>query len=147
LDVLGKDPKWYERSKTILDKSLQAGALIINEIVYAELATQFEERFDELNKFLVETQIKLLPSNREVLEETARAWNSYLLRKERGIQCPQCGNRIELFCSNCNYVFETRQHIISDFLIGAHAKILADRLLSRDRGYYKTYFKNLRVLF
>jgi predicted nucleic acid-binding protein len=38
-----------------------------------------------------------------------------------------------------------RQHIISDFIIGAHALTQAELLLSRDRGFYKKYFKDLRI--
>jgi predicted nucleic acid-binding protein len=38
------------------------------------------------------------------------------------------------------------RRVVPDFLIGAHAALLADRLLARDRGYYRDYFKRLVVL-
>ena len=40
---------------------------------------------------------------------------------------------------------KVRDFIVADFLIGGHALVLADQLLSRDRGFYKDYFKPLKV--
>jgi len=39
-----------------------------------------------------------------------------------------------------------RERVIADFLIGAHAASQCERLLTRDRGYYKRYFAGLTVV-
>jgi predicted nucleic acid-binding protein len=39
-----------------------------------------------------------------------------------------------------------REHLIPDFLIGAHAKIDCDALAAADRGYFRRYFRNLKIL-
>src|SRR5262245_13557638 len=39
-----------------------------------------------------------------------------------------------------------REHLIPDFLIGAHAQTQANRIAAMDRGYLRRYFPRLRVL-
>jgi len=39
-----------------------------------------------------------------------------------------------------------REHLIPDFLVAAHAKIDRDALAAADRGYYRRYFRDLKIL-
>src|SRR4030042_1357630 len=94
----------------------------------------------ELKIFLSDTSIKLVYSDERSLSLAGERWKAYSKNKGSKLYCPKCGRQIFLSCPECKNTILTRQHIISDFIIGAHALTQAELLLSRDRGFYKKYF-------
>jgi hypothetical protein len=40
-----------------------------------------------------------------------------------------------------------RDRVLADFFIGAQAQAKADRLLTRDRGFYKKYFRSVKLMY
>jgi predicted nucleic acid-binding protein len=144
LDILIPDKANLLSSKKMLDEYTLKGQLIICELVYAELASQFAENH-ALQAFLSDTGIKLVPSGEKVLNLAGKTWKEYAGKKKIGLQCHTCGKAVHVTCPSCKAAVTARQHIISDFIIGAHALVFAELLLSRDRGFYRTYFRNLRI--
>lgn len=146
LDLLIPNARFLEPSREVLEKAHGDGPLILCEAVYAELASQFEAS-GEIETFLRDTGIRLVPATPESLFVAGRAWRQYSARRGEGWVCPECGRRQgPLSCAQCGRTLRSRQHIISDFQIGAHALALADRLVTRDRGFYSSYFEGLQLL-
>jgi len=122
LDVFLPDPQWGEKSKLSLDQAYSDGSLVINEIIYAELAPQFPEKrlLDETIKTL---GIRVVLLDLESAYVAGTKWKTHL----------EAGGK--------------RDRVLADFLIGAHAEKIAERLLTRDRGFYRKYFSALNLLY
>lgn len=144
LDVLVPGAPHGDASEQALTESLSAGATVISEAVYAELSAHFAGR-EDLVRFLDDADIRLQPSGAEALYLAGRTWREYIRRRPTSPVCPSCGSSQDLHCAKCGIRLHQREHIVADFLIGAHATAHADRLLTRDRGYYRTYFPGLHL--
>ena len=144
LDVLLPDAAHLPSSKALLDRASSEGALVICEAAYAELACQFSAP-RELDTFLEATGIRLTPSGRESLQAAGHAWKAHLSRRDRRLQCSSCGCPTRVSCPRYGNAMASRQHVASDFIIGAHALAHADRLLTRDARFYRAYFPSLRL--
>ena len=145
LDILIPGTPHLQASLQCLMRTEPNDELIICEAVFAELGSQFLS-FQDLKKFLHDTGIRLVSSSEESLCDASAAWKRYSLRKKDMVTCPACGKSQRSVCSFCNETISRRQHILSDFLIGAHAKIQANGLITRDRGFYRTYFQDMNII-
>lgn len=144
LDLLIPQAPHQQAAKRLLDESHRQGALIISEGVYAKLGSQFDSP-EELESFLQATGIRLERSTPATLRSAGEVWRRYTQRRDAALTCTECGRRAVVPCPQCGAPLRTRQHVLMDFLIGSHASQQADCLLTRDRGYYRTYFPSLRL--
>jgi len=144
LDVLAGS-SYAEQSDAALARALDAGGLVISEPVYAEVAGQFAS-VREFDTFLTRTGVQILQTSSRGLFAAGRAWRRYTARRSLGIQCPECGAVNRADCQACNARLRSRQHMVADFIIAAHASEHAQQLLTRDKGYYGTYFPELHLI-
>jgi predicted nucleic acid-binding protein len=121
LDVFLPDERHAGESARLLRQAYDEGALIICDAVFAELVPQFRDR-SRLDQTLANLNVSLSPLGGDVDFLAGERWDRYR----------QAGGK--------------RDRIITDFLIGAHAVIRAERFLTRDRGFYKCYFPELRIM-
>jgi predicted nucleic acid-binding protein len=145
LDILIPNTQHLEWALNCLTHMGSEDNLVISEIVFAELSSQFLS-FADLERFLDRTGIRVASSDPQVLFQAGAAWKKYAARRKDQIVCPTCGGNQQVVCTSCGGTIRLRQHIVSDFLIGAHAAIRADGLVTRDRGFYRRYFEGLNLI-
>lgn len=120
LDVLTNDKKWADASQKSLIEAISLGSLVIGECVLAEITPALDS--SDISTFLEEWGIQFLPTSQAAAVLAGEMYRTYLKRK---------GNP---------------KRMLPDFLIGAHAQHHSDRLLARDRGYYRDYFSGLLLI-
>jgi predicted nucleic acid-binding protein len=122
LDVLGADPVHGEKSREAIRRAYDTGALVACEIVWAEVRAHFQNdsAFAEALSLL---GIQFDPVSVEAAAMAGRLWRD--LRRESRTSRPR---------------------VVADLIVGAHALLQSEGLLTRDRGFYRSRFQGLRVI-
>ena len=119
LDVLLNDARHGASSIAALRQAASEGSLAICETALAEIVPTLAPA--DVLQFLSDWKLAFVPSSQESALLAGEMFRAYLDRGGR------------------------RGRVVPDFLIAAHAQIHAQRLLARDRGYYRDYFKQLTL--
>lgn len=104
------------------------GALLVSPVVYAELLAYPKATESFVNGFLSDTGITVdFEIESSVWVDAGRRFAHYATRRRKeGHGAPK--------------------RLLADFLVGSHALLQADRLMSLEANRYKQYFPELRLV-
>ena len=115
------DPALTDAAIDTLREALRVGPVVVSDIALAEVCTALKSGSDVLAD-IEEVGISFLPTE---ARSALRAGEMQRRYRQRGGQ---------------------RERTVPDFLIGAHALLQCQGLITRDAGFYRDYFKGLKVI-
>jgi predicted nucleic acid-binding protein len=121
IDLFTNDPVWYRWSAERLDQRAQVGALLVNEIVYAELSVRMASEAELLRR-LATFNVELVRTPTQALFIAGKTYSRY--RAAGGL----------------------RTGVLPDFFIGAHASFAGIPLFTRDVRRFRTYFPDVELI-
>ena len=110
-----------------LEAAKLMGSLVVSPPAYSESLANPSYSEDQIHEFLRATSIAVdLPMLDTVWSEAGRRYGQYAVRRR-------------------HTAGEQPRRILADFLIGAHALLQADCLMTLDTRYYRQYFPELAL--
>jgi predicted nucleic acid-binding protein len=120
-DFLSLDDDWSDWSATMIAEAGERGELVINPIIYAEVAVRYD-RIEDVEEALPAEYFVRAALPVEAAFLAAKCFDKY---RHRG---------------------GSRRSPLPDFFIGAHAAVANFTLLTRDARRYRSYFPKLSLI-
>jgi len=116
VSALWSDEPLARQISRLLGDVRSEGGLVVSGVVYAELLAHPKVAEEFVDQFLAETGIEVdFDFDEEVWRMAARRFSQYAVRRRASRGGPS-------------------KRLLADFLVGAHALVRADRLLTADAG-------------
>ena len=121
IDFLIGDPAYGEASEACIGEALASDDVVICDAVVAEVQAMLETSVSLIDT-LLPLGIRYLPT-----QEAAAMRAGHMNKRFRAR-----GGK--------------RERVVADFLIGAHALLQCGGLITRDDGFFRDYFKGLKLI-
>lgn len=120
VDLLADGPQ-ADAAEACLRQCLSTGPVVVCDIVLAEVCSALRDGAEALT----------------VLEEMSIRFNA--LESKSALRAGEMQRRFRSRGGK-------RERVVADFLIGAHAMLQCDGLITRDESFFRDYFKGLKII-
>jgi predicted nucleic acid-binding protein len=127
IDFIGNDPQAADAADRALRRALSGGPVVACEVVLAEVVTGLGNGSAVMDA-LEELGVEFSPLELRCAVRAGEMQRRYMERRRSALGRPEA------------------PRMVADFLVGAHALLQCQGLITRDAGFFRDYFKGLKVI-
>lgn len=132
IDFIGNDSVAADAADEVLRRALGGGPVVACDIVVGELVSGLGEGSAVIDA-LEELGIEFLPLELRSAVRAGEMQRRYRERRATALRSKAA-------------VADEPPRVVADFLIGAHALLQCQALITRDAGFFRDYFKGLKII-